>query len=137
MKWENRDIHVVEQANIPKFSRLDDIETPFRLFESFSHDALLDMVVGYTKLFGHTEKADTSFEITNETFCLFLGMLLLSGCHKPPDRKMYWETPPIVLFKQCLIQCLVIRLSVFFKISILGTMNNLIRKTKSKLRPVI
>ena len=35
------------------------------------------MIGGYTKLYGHREKAGTSFEITNETFCLFLGMLLL------------------------------------------------------------
>ena len=57
------------------------------------------MVVGYTKFYGHREKVGTSFEITNETFCLFLGMLLLSGCHKVADRKIYWETPPILLYK--------------------------------------
>ena len=46
------------------------------------------MNVGYTKLYGHREKVDTSFEITNEIFRLFLGMLMLSGCHKLPERKM-------------------------------------------------
>ena len=35
MKWENRDINVVEQANIPKFSKPDDIETPLRIFQPF------------------------------------------------------------------------------------------------------
>ena len=64
MKWGNRDIHVVEQANIPKFSKLKNIETLVRLFELFFDNALLDMIVGYTKLYGHREKADTSFEIT-------------------------------------------------------------------------
>ena len=49
MNWENRDINVVEQTNIPKFSKLDKIGTPVRLFESFFDDALVDMVVGYTK----------------------------------------------------------------------------------------
>ena len=29
------------------------------------------MGVSYTKLYGYGEKADTSFEITNETFRLF------------------------------------------------------------------
>ena len=52
------------------------------------------MTVVYTKLHSHREKADTSFEINNETFCLFLGMLLLCGCYKLSDRKMYWESPP-------------------------------------------
>ena len=33
MKWENRDINVVEQANIPKVSKLDDIGTPLRIFD--------------------------------------------------------------------------------------------------------
>ena len=65
MKWGNRDINVVEETNIPKFSKLKNIETPVRLFELFFDNALLDMIVGYTKLYDHREKADTSFEITN------------------------------------------------------------------------
>ena len=89
MKRGNSDINIVEQANIPKCSKLSDIGTPLRLFELFFDDALVDMVVGYTKLHVHKEKVDTSFEITNEIFRLSLGMLLLSGCHKPPDRKMF------------------------------------------------
>ena len=35
MKWENRDANVVEEANIPKFSKLDNIGTSLRLFELF------------------------------------------------------------------------------------------------------
>ena len=31
----NRDINVVEQADIPKFSKLDNTGTPLKLFESF------------------------------------------------------------------------------------------------------
>ena len=51
------------------------------------------MIVGYTKLHGHSEKAFTSFEITYETFLVFLGMLLLSGCHKLLQCKMCWDAP--------------------------------------------
>ena len=131
MKWENRDINVVEETNIPKFSKPDDLGTPLRLFESF-FDVLVDMIVGYSKLYGHREKAET---FTNETFRLFLGMLLLSGCHEFSDCKMYLETPPILLYKQGLIPCLVIRLSVFFKISIYVTMNNLISKNSRSTTP--
>ena len=93
MKWENRDINVVEWANIPKFSKLDDIVTPLRLLELF-FDVLNDMILGYTKLYNHREKAEISFEITNEKICLFLSMLLLSGCHNLPDRKMDRKTTP-------------------------------------------
>ena len=40
-------------------------------------------------LYDIREKAGTSLKITNETFHLFLSMLLLNGCHKLPDHKMY------------------------------------------------
>ena len=35
MKWTNRDINVVEWANIPKFGALDDLVIPVRLLELF------------------------------------------------------------------------------------------------------
>ena len=94
IKWENCDISILERANIPKFSKLDDIVTPIRLLELFFGDVLVDMMVGYTNWYSHREKADISHEITNEKICLFLNMLLLSGCHKLLDRKIYWETTP-------------------------------------------
>ena len=31
MKWEDRDVNVLEQASIPQFSRLDDIGIPLRV----------------------------------------------------------------------------------------------------------
>ena len=66
--WFRSPFNLVEQANIPEFSKLDDIGTPLRLFELLFDDALVDTIVGYIKLYDHREKADTSFEITNETF---------------------------------------------------------------------
>ena len=65
MKWENRDINVVERANTPKFSKLDNIVTPLRLLELFFDDVSVDMIVGYTKLYSHREKASINFGITN------------------------------------------------------------------------
>ena len=50
MKWEYRDINVVEWTNIPKFSKLDDIVTPLRLLKLFFDGLLVDRIVGYTKL---------------------------------------------------------------------------------------
>ena len=35
MKWSNRDINVVEWANIPRFSALDGLVTPLRSLELF------------------------------------------------------------------------------------------------------
>ena len=71
MKWENRDHNVVERANIPKFSRLDDLVTPLRLLELFLDDVLVDMIAGYTKLYSHREKAGFRSEITNEKIRLY------------------------------------------------------------------
>ena len=62
MKWKNRDINVVERANIPKFSKLGDIVTPLRLLELLFDDILVDMIGGYIKLYSHREKADTFYE---------------------------------------------------------------------------
>ena len=76
------DMDVVEWANTEKFSKLDNIVTPLRLLELFFDDVLVDMIVGYTKLYSHREKADVSFETTNEKICLFISMLLPSGCHR-------------------------------------------------------
>ena len=47
MKWEKRDVNVVESANISKFSsKLDDIVTPLIPFELFFDDILVDKIVG-------------------------------------------------------------------------------------------
>ena len=62
MKWENHYINVVEQANIPQCSKLDNVETLLRLFESFFVDVLIDMIVSYTELYGHRGKPVTSLE---------------------------------------------------------------------------
>ena len=45
MKWETRDIDVVEWANTGKFSKLHNIVTPLKLLELFFDDVLVDMVL--------------------------------------------------------------------------------------------
>ena len=36
-----------------KFSKLDDIVAPFRLLELFFDDVLVDVIVGYIKVYSH------------------------------------------------------------------------------------
>ena len=91
MKWETRDINDVKRANIEKFSKIDNMVILLRLLELLFDNVLVDMIVGYTKLYSHKEKTYISFKITNGKICLFLSILVLSGCHKLLDRKMYWE----------------------------------------------
>ena len=57
MEWGNRDINVVERENISKFSKLDDIVTPFRLLEVFFDDVLVDMIVGYTRFYSNRKNS--------------------------------------------------------------------------------
>ena len=71
MKWENLDINVVVQTNIPKFSKLSNIVTPLQLLKLIFDDVLNDMIVGYNKLYSHREKAEISFQISNKKNCLF------------------------------------------------------------------
>ena len=57
MEWGHRDINVVERENISKFSKLDDIVTPFRLLEVFFDDVLVDMIVGYTRFYSNRKNS--------------------------------------------------------------------------------
>ena len=91
MKWANRD-NVVEWENIPKLSALDDLVTPLRLVELFSMTYQLIKFCATSSCEG--EKVGINFEITNEKMRLFLSMLLLTGYHKLPDHRMYWEETP-------------------------------------------
>ena len=72
VKWENGNINFAEWANIAKFSKLDDIMTPLRLVKLF-----FNLTFCYIKLYSYREKADISFEITNEKIFLSLTILLL------------------------------------------------------------
>ena len=92
MKWKKRDVNVVRA----KFNKLKDIVTSLILLKLFFDDVLVDMIVGYTKLYSHREKVNISFDITNKKIRLFLRMLLFSGYHKLPDCKMHWETTPYI-----------------------------------------
>ena len=68
---------------------------------------------------------------SNETFCLFFSKLLLSGCHKLPERKIYRETFPDTFVK--VISDSMPRLNkLFFEISIIVATNNLINKNNSR-----
>ena len=59
--------------------------TLLSLFKLCFGDLLVDLIFDCTKLYSLREKADISFEITNEKIRLFSSML--SRCHKLSDRK--------------------------------------------------
>ena len=77
--------------------------TPLRLLELFFEDILVDIILGYTKLYGHTEKVEISFEVTTEKIRLFLSVLLLKGAISLQNVKCIGRQPPIILCKQGLI----------------------------------
>ena len=94
-------INVLEQANIPQFSRLDDMGTPLRLFET-----------------------------SHEIFRLFVGMLLLSGSYKLPDGNIYQETF-LDTFVKVMSDSMPGFNKVFFEISVIVATKNLIDKNNS------
>ena len=95
IKWANRDNNLVEWANIPKFSALDDLVTPLRIFELFFVISVTYQLIRFLATSSCTvEKAGINFEITNEKIRLFLSVLLLTAYHKLLDHKMYWEATP-------------------------------------------
>ena len=58
------------------------------------------MIVGYAKLNSHREKANNSFEITNEKIHLILGICYcLVVAIKLLDRNMYWKAVPDTFVK--------------------------------------
>ena len=61
---------------------MDELGTPLSLFEIYFDDALVKNIVECTKRYGQQEKGDCSFDLSNEKFGLFLGILLLCGCDK-------------------------------------------------------
>ena len=67
---------------------------PLKLLKLLFDDVLVDLIVGYTMLYSHREKTDINFEVNNKKNPLFVSMLPLSGCHKLPDHKVYWDTDP-------------------------------------------
>ena len=82
--------------------------TPVKLLELFFNDVLVEMIVGYTKLYSHREKAGISFQMTNKKKFLLL-MFMLIGCHKP-SIAITTEFCPLhrqlcLLQTSCLIDC--------------------------------
>ena len=77
MKWENRDVNVLEQASIPQFSRLDDIGIPLRVL---NHSLLTYYVIWLLAIPScmvdrksrNREKVDTSLENFSSDISLIL-----------------------------------------------------------------
>ena len=116
MEWGNRDINVVERENISKFSKLDDIVTPFRLLEVFFDDVLVD-TPGFTAI---------------EKIRLFLSMLLLSGsCYCLVGASNYYTSYYSSMLGSISFQTLKC-IGKQLGISIFVTMNNFINKTNSR-----
>ena len=78
--------------NEQTFRALDELVTLLRLLELFFMMCQLILFCATSSC--TVEKASINFEITDEKMRLFLSTLLLTGYHKLPDLKMYWEATP-------------------------------------------
>ena len=77
MKWENRDINVVERANTPKFSKLGNKLIPLRLLELLFDDVLVHMIGTVIK-----ESLVMRFDVedTEQACRASLGLHSFTGC---------------------------------------------------------
>ena len=68
MKSANRDINVVEWANIPNVSALKEFSDSFQTSRIILYDVLVDMILSYNKLHNRESR---HFCITNEKIRYF------------------------------------------------------------------
>ena len=112
---------------------LDDRVTLLSLFKLCFGDVLVDLIFGCTKLYSRREKADISFEITNEKCPYFPACYCFVGVTSfQTVNKMYWEQTADIFCRQGLIQCFVIGSSVFFRIFIFVATKNFINNTNCR-----
>ena len=78
--------------NIDEFLN-SSISTPLdAFFTLFSHD-LVGEIVRQTILYAQ-QRGNLNFSITKEKLICFLGILLISGYHPAPYRRLYWSNEP-------------------------------------------
>ena len=86
---EPRQMYVL---NIDEFLNLS-ISTPLdAFFTLFSHD-LLGEIVRQTMLYAQ-QRGNLNFSVTKEELICFLGILLVSGYHSAPYRRLYLSNEP-------------------------------------------
>ena len=66
LKWASRDIKEQDTSNNPIINKLDEIGTPFRLFENVFDDTLIEEIVEFSNIYGQREDGDTDFLLTSQ-----------------------------------------------------------------------
>ena len=76
-KWYlNSKLKSKKQSNILKLQQMDKLRTSLSFFEICFDDASVTQIVGIIKLYGQRDKGDHKFDLSNQEFRLFLGILL-------------------------------------------------------------
>ena len=63
---------------------------PVELFELFWNELLIANILGQMKLYS-IMKSKEVFVASKAEFLTFRGMIVVSGCNKLPQRKLYWS----------------------------------------------
>ena len=91
MKWNNHYIDVVKR---PAFHIIVSQTIQGLLSDSLNYSLIMRQLMCLLATPSGTvieRKQTLVLKIYNKIFRLFLGMLLICGCHKLRDRKTYWE----------------------------------------------
>ena len=136
MKWKNRDINVVVLANIPKFSKLDDIGTPLTLFDLFFDEQWLIWLLAApscTVIERKLERKQTLvFKLLMRYFAYSWAYYGLVADISFQTVECIRRTSPKLLYMPYLILFHLMHLRVFWIIYIFVATNNLINKTNSQ-----
>ena len=132
MKQENGDINAVEQAHFPKFSKLDNIEASLSFLNHSLIMHQLILLLATPSCMVIVRKHLLVLKLLMKHFSSFQACYCLVGAISFYSVKCVGTRPSILLYYQYESQCPVIRLSVFFEISMFVTRNNQINKANSR-----
>ena len=85
-----------KQQNYKKVQKKYEPTSPLALFKLLFDEELVYQIIEFTNLYEKREKVESTIELLNEKFRLFLTILLLSGYYKLPERQKYLETTPYI-----------------------------------------
>lgn len=102
-KWNQNESSV--GTKIPLFSIMnkptamdlcnENMKSPLQSLQNFLTDELIEHILTQSHLYA-SQKNLKSDHLTKENILVFIGILLVSGYNKLPDRKLYWSIAPDV-----------------------------------------
>lgn len=69
------------------------ISSPLECFQQFFSKNLINHIVSQTNIYGG-QKGNHNLNVSYDEICTVVGIMLFSGYHQLPNKRMYWQTDP-------------------------------------------